>query len=267
MDANRPENRQCCCWGVALEATHPQRTTAPSARLSSGPLWRKYCSLFISRYGQRTQEAPRQPVRNGVCRPSLHRSLGRARRHASSLRRDRLLDGAGPAPGTWHLRLPVPRGRSRRIRPQRTRRRAHERSPDPDARSSGHHPRHGRGDSGLGFGATFSTTYEPPFAFARRASTLDFLTNGRFAWNIVTSYLTNAAQNFGLDGQLPHDNRYLIADEYLDVAYKLWEGSWDDDALVLDRERRIVSDPSKVRYIASTSASSPPSTPHGTSSS
>jgi len=103
--------------------------------------------------------------------------------------------------------------------------------------------------SGLGFGATCSTTYEPPFAFARRASTLDFITNGRFAWNIVTSYLTNAAQNFGLEGQVPHDDRYHIADEYLEVLYKLWEGSWDDDAFVLDRERRIVSDPSKVRYI------------------
>ncbi len=103
--------------------------------------------------------------------------------------------------------------------------------------------------SGLGFGATFSTTYEPPFAFARRASTLDFLTRGRFAWNIVTSYLHNAAQNFGLDNQVPHDDRYQIADEYLDVLYKLWEGSWDDDALVLDRVTRTVSDPAKVRYI------------------
>jgi len=103
--------------------------------------------------------------------------------------------------------------------------------------------------SGLGFGATFSTTYEPPFAFARRASTIDFITKGRFAWNIVTSYLTNAAQNFGLEGQIAHDDRYHIADEYLDVLYKLWEGSWDDDALVLDRKTRTVSDPAKVRYI------------------
>ncbi|MWB99529.1 NtaA/DmoA family FMN-dependent monooxygenase [Agromyces seonyuensis] len=101
----------------------------------------------------------------------------------------------------------------------------------------------------LGFGATFSTTYEPPFAFARRASTLDHLTNGRFGWNIVTSYLPNAARNFGLDGEVPHDRRYAIADEYLDVLYKLWEGSWDDDALVYDRERGVVTDPSKVRYI------------------
>ncbi len=95
----------------------------------------------------------------------------------------------------------------------------------------------------LGFGATFSTTYEPPFAFARRASTLDHLTKGRFAWNIVTSYLPNAARNFGLEGEVPHDERYVIADEYLDVLYKLWEGSWDDDAVIQDRERRIYTDP------------------------
>lgn len=101
----------------------------------------------------------------------------------------------------------------------------------------------------LGFGATFSTTYEPPFAFARRASTLDHLTKGRFGWNIVTSYLPNAARNFGLDGEIPHDRRYELADEYLDVLYKLWEGSWDDDAVVYDRERRIATDPAKVRYI------------------
>lgn len=101
----------------------------------------------------------------------------------------------------------------------------------------------------LGFGATFSTTYEPPFAFARRASTLDHLTRGRFGWNIVTSYLPNAARNFGLDAEVPHDRRYELADEYLDVLYKLWEGSWDDDAVVADRERGVFTDPSKVRYI------------------
>ena len=101
----------------------------------------------------------------------------------------------------------------------------------------------------LGFGATFSTTYEPPFTFARRASTLDHLTKGRFAWNIVTSYLPNAARNFGRDGEVPHDERYVIADEYLNVLYKLWEGSWDDDAILQDRERRIYTDPAKVRYI------------------
>jgi FMN-dependent oxidoreductase (nitrilotriacetate monooxygenase family) len=101
----------------------------------------------------------------------------------------------------------------------------------------------------LGFAATFSTTYEPPFAFARRASTLDHLTKGRFGWNIVTSYLPNAARNFGLEDEVAHDDRYGIADEYLDVLYKLWEGSWDDDAVLVDRDSRVYTDPAKVRYI------------------
>ena len=101
----------------------------------------------------------------------------------------------------------------------------------------------------LAFAATFSTTYEPPFAFARRASTLDHLTKGRFGWNIVTSYLPNAARNFGLDDEVGHDDRYEIAEEYLQVLYKLWEGSWDDDAVVQDREHRVYTDPSKVRAI------------------
>jgi long-chain alkane monooxygenase len=101
----------------------------------------------------------------------------------------------------------------------------------------------------LGFAATFSTTYEPPFAFARRMSTLDHLTKGRVGWNIVTSYLPNAARNFGYDDEVEHDHRYEIADEYLEVLYKLWEASWDDDAVVADKERGVYSDPAKVRYI------------------
>jgi FMN-dependent oxidoreductase (nitrilotriacetate monooxygenase family) len=101
----------------------------------------------------------------------------------------------------------------------------------------------------LGFGITFSTTYEPPFAWARRLSTLDHLTKGRVGWNIVTSYLPNAARNFGLDGEVEHDLRYEMADEYLDVLYKLWEGSWDDDAIVADRDRNVYADPAKIRPI------------------
>lgn len=101
----------------------------------------------------------------------------------------------------------------------------------------------------LGFGITFSTTYEPPFAWARRLSTLDHLTKGRVGWNIVTSYLPNAARNFGLDGELDHGKRYEIADEYMDVLYKLWEGSWDDDAIIADRERNVFADPAKIRPI------------------
>jgi FMN-dependent oxidoreductase (nitrilotriacetate monooxygenase family) len=101
----------------------------------------------------------------------------------------------------------------------------------------------------LGFGITFSTSYEPPFAFARRMSTLDHLTKGRVGWNIVTSYLPNAARNFGLDDEIEHDRRYAIADEYLDVLYKLWEGSWDSDAVVADRDGGIYADPARIRPI------------------
>lgn len=101
----------------------------------------------------------------------------------------------------------------------------------------------------LGFGITFSTTYEPPFAWARRLSTLDHLTKGRVGWNIVTSYLPNAARNFGHDDEVEHDQRFVIAEEYLDVLYKLWEGSWDDDAIVADRAGNVYADASKIRPI------------------
>jgi FMN-dependent oxidoreductase (nitrilotriacetate monooxygenase family) len=101
----------------------------------------------------------------------------------------------------------------------------------------------------LGFGATSPTTYEPPFSFARRLSTLDHITKGRVGWNIVTGYLPNQAANFGLDAEVLHDDRYRIANEYLDVLYKLWEGSWEDGAVIQDRENKVYTDPSKVHYI------------------
>ncbi|MDQ0268828.1 LLM class flavin-dependent oxidoreductase [Cytobacillus purgationiresistens] len=101
----------------------------------------------------------------------------------------------------------------------------------------------------LGFGLTASTSYEHPYVFARRISTLDHLTKGRIGWNIVTSYLNSAAVNIGLDQQISHDERYEIADEYLEVVYKLWEGSWEDDAVVLDKEKRLYADPEKVHDI------------------
>ena len=103
--------------------------------------------------------------------------------------------------------------------------------------------------SQLGFAVTVSATYEPPFAHARRMSTVDHLTKGRVGWNVVTSYLDNAARNFGLDGQVEHDERYERAQEYLEVCYQLWEGSWEDDAVLRNRERGIFTDPQKVHYI------------------
>ncbi|MDC3424117.1 LLM class flavin-dependent oxidoreductase [Aquibacillus sp. 3ASR75-11] len=101
----------------------------------------------------------------------------------------------------------------------------------------------------LGFGVTASVTHEHPYTFARRISTLDHLTNGRVGWNIVTSYLKSAAVNMGLEDQIKHDERYDIAQEYLEVCYKLWEGSWEDDAVLLDKENGIFTDPSKVHDI------------------
>jgi len=101
----------------------------------------------------------------------------------------------------------------------------------------------------LGFGITAGTAYEHPYPFARRMSTLDHLTEGRVGWNVVTGYLPSAARNMGADDQLDHDTRYDQADEYLEVLYKLWEGSWEDDAVVRDRETGVFTDPSKVHAI------------------
>jgi len=101
----------------------------------------------------------------------------------------------------------------------------------------------------LGFGVTVSLTYEQPYALARRLSTLDHLTEGRVAWNVVTGYLESAARNLGFDTQRKHDDRYDVGDEFLDVCYQLWEYSWDDDAVVRDPERGLFTDPAKVRPI------------------
>ena len=102
----------------------------------------------------------------------------------------------------------------------------------------------------LGFGVTASVSFEHPYPFARRMSTLDHLTGGRAGWNIVTSYLESGARNIGLKHQLNHEQRYALAAEYLEVCYKLWEASWDEDAVVADVERGVYADPAKVHPIA-----------------
>jgi len=101
----------------------------------------------------------------------------------------------------------------------------------------------------LGLAVTASILQEHPFNFARRISTLDHLTKGRVGWNIVTSSLVNSFKNFGYDDIVPHDERYVWADEYLDVVFKLWEGSWDEGALVQDREKGVHADFEKVHKI------------------
>src|SRR6476661_4029975 len=98
----------------------------------------------------------------------------------------------------------------------------------------------------LGFGITVSTTYESPYLLARKFSTLDHLTGGRIGWNIVTSLLDSAARNIiGRDRQVPHDERYAMAQEFVEVAYKLWEGSWENDAAARDRDRGVYTAPPK----------------------
>ncbi|MBK5518617.1 LLM class flavin-dependent oxidoreductase [Pseudomonas sp. TH10] len=101
----------------------------------------------------------------------------------------------------------------------------------------------------LGFGLTANLTYEPPYLFARRMSTLDHLSRGRVGWNIVTGYLDSAAKAMGLSEQVEHDRRYDQADEYLEVLYKLWEGSWENGAVLNDREQRLYAQPEKVHKV------------------
>jgi FMN-dependent oxidoreductase (nitrilotriacetate monooxygenase family) len=101
----------------------------------------------------------------------------------------------------------------------------------------------------LGFGITCALSYELPYPFARRMSTLDHLTNGRVGWNIVTGYLESAARGMGMSRQLAHDDRYEVAEDYMQAVYKLWEASWDDDAVLRDRQGRRFADPEKVHRI------------------
>jgi long-chain alkane monooxygenase len=101
----------------------------------------------------------------------------------------------------------------------------------------------------LGLVITSSVLQDHPFSFARKISTLDHASRGRIGWNVVTSALRNSARNFGLAEREEHDLRYEWAEEYTEVVYKLWEGSWDDGALLRDRERGIHADPGKVHKI------------------
>lgn len=101
----------------------------------------------------------------------------------------------------------------------------------------------------LGFGVTCTLSYEPPYPFARRMSTLDHLTNGRIGWNIVTGYLDSAAKGMGKSNQNAHDDRYNVAEEYMEVVYKLWEASWQDDAVFRDRVSGVFVDPLRVHRV------------------
>jgi FMN-dependent oxidoreductase (nitrilotriacetate monooxygenase family) len=100
----------------------------------------------------------------------------------------------------------------------------------------------------LGLGITRSATYYSPFDIARTFATLDHLTKGRVAWNVVTSHAKAEALNFGFEEHIEHDTRYQRAEEFLEVAYKLW-ASWDADALIQDKETGLFADSAKVRHV------------------
>ena len=102
--------------------------------------------------------------------------------------------------------------------------------------------------AGVGFALTLSTTYHHPFHCARLFNALDHVTRGRIAWNAVTSAYKNEAANYGFDEMMDHDERYVRAEEFLEVACKLWD-SIEPDALVLDRDKGIYADPAKVHRI------------------
>lgn len=100
----------------------------------------------------------------------------------------------------------------------------------------------------IGLGATRSTTYHHPFNIARTFATLDHLSRGRAAWNVVTSVNEGEARNHGLDAHLEHDARYDSAEEFMQIATQLWD-SWEPDALVLDAEHGIYADPDKIHRV------------------
>ncbi|QDL93358.1 NtaA/DmoA family FMN-dependent monooxygenase [Paroceanicella profunda] len=104
-----------------------------------------------------------------------------------------------------------------------------------------------RATSRLGLGATLSTTLLNPYHIARSLLSLDVLSKGRVAWNVVTSATELEAQNYGLEALPPKDTRYDHADEVVEACLKLWK-SWDPDAFVLDKARGIFADPSRVHY-------------------
>lgn len=100
----------------------------------------------------------------------------------------------------------------------------------------------------IGLGATYSTTYYTPFHVARTFATLDHLSGGRAAWNVVTSVNDSEAQNYGFTEHLGHDDRYDRADEFLEATTGLWD-TWEDDALILDRAAGVFADPDKVHEL------------------
>ncbi|MGF6743986.1 NtaA/DmoA family FMN-dependent monooxygenase [Paraburkholderia sp. CNPSo 3155] len=101
----------------------------------------------------------------------------------------------------------------------------------------------------LGFGITSSVSYESPYMFARRMSTLDHITGGRAGWNIVTSFGDSGTKALNGQAARAHDDRYDVADEYMSLVYQYWEGSWEDGAVLRDREQGVFADPARIHKV------------------
>ena len=102
----------------------------------------------------------------------------------------------------------------------------------------------------LSFAVTCNLSHEAPLPFARRMSTLDHITDGRVGWNVVTGYLDSGAKGAGRTTQVDHDVRYDIAEEFIDIQYGFWEGSWEDDAAERNHDTGVFTDPSKVHRVS-----------------
>lgn len=100
----------------------------------------------------------------------------------------------------------------------------------------------------LGFVASASTTYNEPYHVARKFASLDYVTEGRVGWNVVTSWSEQEAFNFGLDAHVEHDKRYRRAQEFVDVVFGLWD-SWEDDAFLRDKQTGRYFDPAKLHTL------------------
>jgi FMN-dependent oxidoreductase (nitrilotriacetate monooxygenase family) len=100
----------------------------------------------------------------------------------------------------------------------------------------------------LGIGGTYSTTYYQPFHVARVFATLDHMLAGRAAWNVVTSLNDSEAANFGEATHPEHDARYDVADEFMEAVLGHWD-TWEDDAIIRDRETGVFADPAKVHRL------------------
>jgi FMN-dependent oxidoreductase (nitrilotriacetate monooxygenase family) len=100
----------------------------------------------------------------------------------------------------------------------------------------------------IGLAGTVSTTYNEPYAVARKFATLDHLSGGRAAMNVVTSSTAQEAQNFGAAGHMDHDARYRRAAEFVGVVRRLWD-SWEDGAIVADKATGRFADPARVHHL------------------